>query len=66
MKTLHGGMFTDFSSTSLPVAALQPERREGKTVWRNDGMAGLRIGSGGPELTFETLNGTVLIKNREK
>ena len=27
-------------------------------------MTGVRIGSGGPELSFDTLNGDVLIKNR--
>lgn len=29
-------------------------------------MTGVRIGNGGPELSFETLNGNVLIKNGEK
>ena len=29
-------------------------------------MTGVRIGSGGTELNFETLNGEVLIRNREK
>jgi hypothetical protein len=29
-------------------------------------MTGVRIGRGGPELSFETLNGDVLIKSREK
>jgi hypothetical protein len=27
-------------------------------------MTGVRIGQGGPELVFETLNGNVMIKNR--
>lgn len=66
MKTLNGGMFTDFPITALPVAAAQPERRDGKFVWRSNRMTGVRIGRGGPELDFETLNGDVLIKSREK
>ena len=66
MKTMNGGLFTDFPVTALPVAATQPERRNGKFVWQSNRMTGVRIGSGGPELSFETLNGDVLIKNREK
>jgi len=67
MKTMNGGLYTDFPVTALPVAAsVQPERRDGGFVWKSNRMTGVRIGSGGPELSFETLNGNVLIKNREK
>jgi DUF4097 and DUF4098 domain-containing protein YvlB len=65
MKTLNGGLFTDFPVSELPIAGTQTEWRNGKFVFRNR-MAGVRIGAGGPELSFETLNGDVLIKNREK
>jgi DUF4097 and DUF4098 domain-containing protein YvlB len=66
MKTLNGGLFTDFPVSALPIAGAPPERRDGKFVFRSNRMTGVRIGSGGPELSFETLNGDVLIKNREK
>jgi hypothetical protein len=66
MKTFNGGMYTDFPVTTLPVSATPPEHVNGKIVWRRNQMTGVRIGSGGPELSFETLNGDVLIKNREK
>jgi DUF4097 and DUF4098 domain-containing protein YvlB len=68
MKTMNGGLFTDFPVTTLPAASTlaQPERRDGGFVWKSNRMTGVRIGSGGPELSFETLNGNVLIKNREK
>jgi len=66
MKTMNGGMFTDFAVTPLPMVAEQPEDRNGMKVYRRNRMTGVRIGNGGPELTFETLNGEVLIKNREK
>ena len=66
MKTMNGGLFTDFPVTALPVAAMQPEPRNGKFVWKSNRMTGVRIGRGGPELSFETLNGDVLIKSREK
>jgi hypothetical protein len=66
MKTMNGGMYTDFPVTTLPVAAEPAEERNGMKVFRRNRMTGVRIGSGGPELDFETLNGEVLIKNREK
>lgn len=66
MKTMNGGLYTDFDVSSLPVAAMNTaENRNGKFVWSRR-MTGVRIGGGGPELTFETLNGDVMIKNREK
>jgi DUF4097 and DUF4098 domain-containing protein YvlB len=66
MKTLNGGLYTDFDVSALPVAATPPENRNGKFVWSSRRMTGVRIGRGGPELQFETLNGNVMIKNREK
>jgi DUF4097 and DUF4098 domain-containing protein YvlB len=66
MKTMNGGMYTDFPVSALPIAASQPEQRDGKLIYRSNRMTGVRIGSGGPELSFETLNGEVLIRNREK
>jgi hypothetical protein len=66
MKTFNGGMYTDFPVSAVPVAANQPEHRDGKLVWRSNRMTAVRIGSGGTELSFETLNGEVLIRNREK
>jgi len=66
MKTMNGGMYTDFPVSATPVGATQAERRNGKFVWHSNRMTGVRIGSGGTELSFETLNGDVLIKSREK
>lgn len=65
MKTFNGGMYTDFPVSPQPVA-MEPERRNGAMVWRSNRMTAVRIGSGGPELSFETLNGQVLIRNRGK
>ena len=66
MKTLNGGMYTDFDVSALPLAAASAENRNGKFVWSSRRMTGVRIGRGGPELQFETVNGNVMIKNREK
>ena len=65
-KTMNGDVFTDFPVSALPVAAEQPEHRGGMNVWRRNRLSAVRIGSGGPELSFETLNGEVLIRNKDK
>ena len=66
MKTMNGGMYSDFPVSAIPVGAIQPEHKNGMFVYHSNRMTGVRIGSGGTELSFETLNGEVLIKNREK
>ena len=54
------------SGSSMPLAATAAENRNGKFVWSSRRMTGVRIGGGGPELQFETLNGDVMVRNREK
>lgn len=61
LKTMHGELFTDFDYQPLPIA---PEvirsTAKGNTVYRL-GPTRVRIGRGGPELSFDTLNGDVRI-----
>ena len=60
MKTLNGGLFTDFDAQPLADAvAAAGERRNGRFVYRANEFTRVRVGSGGPEITFETLNGNV-------
>jgi hypothetical protein len=62
LKTFNGGLFTDFDTTPLPVTAERVERSDRpKFVYRRGGTTKVRIGSGGPLLTFDTLNGDVRI-----
>lgn len=64
MSTMHGGMYTDYDVTALPAEAARPERRDGKFVYHRSGMAGVRIGSGGMNLRFKTLNGDIFIRSQ--
>jgi hypothetical protein len=60
MKTMNGGLFTDFDVQPLPgKVSAAGERRDGKFVYRANEFTRVRVGSGGPEFTFETLNGNV-------
>ena len=62
LKTFNGGLFTDFETTAL---AAEPERveRPGRPryVYKQRGFTSVRVGAGGPVVTFETLNGDVRI-----
>ncbi len=62
LKTFHGELLTDFDVQPVPTPtpALR-EERNGKVVYRSGGFTTVRAGGGGPELTFDTLNGDVRI-----
>ncbi len=60
MKTMNGGLFTDFDVEPLAAkVSAAGERRNGRFVYRANEFTRVRVGGGGPEITFETLNGNV-------
>lgn len=60
MKTLNGGLFTDFDAQPLANSvAAAGERQSGRFVYRANEFTRVRVGNGGPEIAFETLNGNV-------
>lgn len=61
IKTFHGEIYTDFETTGLPGGSLEVERKSGRSVYRTNRFTGVRVGAGGPEHRFETLNGTIRI-----
>jgi hypothetical protein len=58
-KTFNGQIYSDFDVTSRPMPATSPEQHDGKYVYRSNGMRAARAGAGGPEFSFDTLNGNV-------
>jgi hypothetical protein len=66
VKTFNGHAYTDYDVTTLPRKVAAGERRDGKFVYRSNDFNGMRIGSGGPELKYDTLNGSIRIINRGK
>jgi hypothetical protein len=64
VKTINGGIYTDFDTSYLPALAAAAERKNGKFVYRSNEFQGLRIGNGGPEYKFENFNGDIRIRNR--
>lgn len=66
LKTFNGGLYSDFETTALPALRPVSTRQGGKFVYKTDRSVGVRVGSGGPELRFETLNGDIRILERKK
>ena len=63
-KTMNGSIFTDFPITSLPQRVSQTENHSGKFVFRSDRFTGGRVGSGGPEIKADNLNGNIRLLER--
>jgi hypothetical protein len=66
VKTFNGQAFTDYDVTALPRMVSAGERRDGKFVYHSDDFNGMRIGNGGLDLKYDTLNGSIRIINRGK
>ena len=65
MKSFNGGLFTDFETQPLAQTLVVEERSAGMKVFRSNSYTSVRVGSGGPELTLDTLNGDVrVLRNR--
>ncbi len=63
-KTLNGGIYSDYLLTALPERPPEQERRNGRSVFRTDRYTGGRVGSGGPEIKLENLNGDIRVLER--
>jgi hypothetical protein len=61
VKTFHGEIYTDFDVTALASTAATAERKNGKFVYRSNDYQNVRVGAGGPQLSFETFNGGIRI-----
>ena len=60
MKTFNGGLFTDFAVEPLATqSSASGERRNGRFVYHANEFTRVRVGNGGPQIIFETLNGNV-------
>ena len=60
-KTFHGGIYTDFEVNALSSG----ESKNGKFVYRSSHrMTAGRTGKGGPELSFDTFNGSIRLHSK--
>jgi hypothetical protein len=66
IKTFTGDAYSDFPVSYLPSKPGTSYREKGKYVYKSDGMTGVRIGSGGPEIKMDTMTGDILIEKYKK
>jgi hypothetical protein len=64
-KTLHGDIYSDFDVAPLPVSSGETERKNGMFVYRSNRQSRGRAGSGGPLLSFETVNGGIRLHEEQ-
>jgi hypothetical protein len=64
-KTMNGQIFTDFDVTARAAPAAAIEQQKGRYVYRSNRMTGGRVGQGGPELSFNTLNGNIRLHREQ-
>ena len=63
--TLNGGVYTDFDITTRPMKPASGDNVNGKFVFRSDRRSmEARAGKGGPELTFNALNGAIRLHSK--
>ena len=65
-KTMNGAVLSDFEMTSFPAQPVNTERHGTRFVFRSDRYTGGRVGSGGPEIKTENLNGDIRILERHE
>jgi len=63
-KTFNGQVFTDYQVTYLPLPAAEAERHGMRYVYKSSEWSAVRVGRGGPELSFDAFNGNIRILNR--
>jgi hypothetical protein len=65
LKSFNGDAYSDFPVSYLPtVSSSSVERKNGKYVYKSDRFTKIRVGSGGPEIKMDTLNGDILINKK--
>ena len=64
-KTFNGQIFTDFDVTAKPAPVAESEQRDGKFVYRSNGLRAGRAGAGGPEFTFDAFNGNIRLHRQQ-
>jgi hypothetical protein len=63
-RTMNGEVYTDYDYTYSNPPPTPADRSRGRFHYRSRGVFGARIAGGGPELTFSTINGAILIRRQ--
>ncbi len=60
-KTFNGKAYSDFEFEELSREPMRVEVKRGKRIYRQGENARIQVGTGGPEIRFETVNGNINI-----
>jgi len=63
-KTMQGNIYSDFPMAAIPAAPGKAARQNGRFVYNADRYTGGRVGTGGPEIKLENLNGDLRVLAR--
>jgi len=63
-KTFNGGVYTDYPVAYLPAPAAAVEHQGSRYVYKSNEWSAVRVGHGGPELSFDAFNGNIRILSR--
>lgn len=61
LKTFNGGLFTDFDVQPVAQKTATATREGGRLTYRSNRFTNVRVGGGGPTLTFDAFNGDVRV-----
>jgi hypothetical protein len=61
LKTMNGEVYADFPVKHVPQKVSVREKRNGRKVYGNGDSFTVEAGAGGPELSFNTLNGDIYL-----
>ena len=61
LKTFNGKAYSDFDVTAVPKTIPRIKEKRGKRIYRGGDDYVVRVGEGGPQLAFDTLNGSIYI-----
>lgn len=66
LKTFNGKVYTDFDVSSLPRDDRTVEEHNGtRRIYRRGDSYTVRVGKGGPEFSFDTLNGNIYVLKQD-
>ena len=63
-KRLNGAVYTDFDLTMIPEKGSSSSTGDGRWIYRSDRTISGRAGRGGPEFSFDTLNGSIRLHSK--
>lgn len=66
LKSFNGQVYTDFDVEGLPRKVSAMEEKHGRRkIYRRGDSYSVRVGKGGPEFSFDTLNGNIYILKKD-